>query len=331
MANDTAQDLFGKVQMGYALIESERINDWQRFAEKGLGLHLDTANADLLAFRMDSHRRRLVIQRGPAEDFTALGLQLRDAESLRLLLARLAERDIDVTRGSAEEAALRGVKDFWRLIGPKGLPIEVFTSAETTDEPLWMLSSGFITGESGMGHVAITSRQPEKMQRFWQELFDARVSDRIREQIAGVTLEVTFLRFNERHHSVAVAATRGLRMDPIRTQVQHMNILVTSLDELGTTYRRLRDLGFEMAHEIGQHPNDKEVSFYVNTPSGFEIEVGWNALTVDEATWQVQDYTAISTWGHKPQKASLHDFLRVNAGNLRNGLRSLLRPEYSPL
>lgn len=325
-------NVFGQVSMGYALIESNHLESWRRFTEKGLGLHLECAEDDLLAFRMDEHQRRLIITKGSAEDFVAMGLQVNDDRTLNLILDRLRDHKIDVSEGSAQEAAMRGVKSFWRFVGPKGLTLELFTQPITTDEPLKMLTSGFITGEGGMGHVAITSRRPEKMLRFWQELFDARVSDRVTEDIAGVTLDITFLRLNERHHSIAIAATRGLRMDPIRTKVQHMNMVAFTLDDLSSAFLRLKGMGYEMAHEIGQHPNDKEVSFYVISPSGFEIELGWNALTVnDEAHWQPTHYHGISLWGHKPQNASLTNFVSVNASNFKRGTRSLLHPEYSPI
>lgn len=325
------QELFGRVQLGYVVIESERIEEWKRFAKQGMGLHLETDSDHLLAFRMDQHQRRLIICRGPAEDVVALGLQLDDQAALSEVLFRLNDRDIAFTEGGMEAARLRGIKDFWAFEGPKKMGIELFAEAVTTDQPLQMLTSGFVTGEGGLGHVAITSRQPKRMQRFWQEIFDARLSDTIEEEIAGVTLDITFLRLNERHHSVAIAATRGVSMDPIRTRIQHLSMLALSMDDLSAAHRRLIDLGFEMAHEIGQHPNDKEVSFYAVTPSGFEMELGWNALTVDEATWKPVDYYGISLWGHKPRKATLLNFLSTNAGNLKQGLKSLLRPEYTPL
>ena len=133
MSVEAQQSLFGAVSMGYALIESERLGDWRRFTEKGLGLHLECASESLLAFRMDRHQRRLIVCKGPAEDVAAVGWQLRDEAALNNLLGRLHERDIPVEKGRDSEAALRGVMSFWRLKGPKGLSIELFTQPLTTD------------------------------------------------------------------------------------------------------------------------------------------------------------------------------------------------------
>lgn len=324
-------DLFGAVSLGYIVVESRRLERWKAFLKDGIGLHLAASEAGSLAFRMDGHARRLIVTHGPAEDVAAIGLQLRDVATLHVVLDRLKQRGICAEHGSEAEAALRGVLRFLRVKGPKGLPVELFVDAQTSAEPLDMRASGFVTGAGGMGHVALTTRLPQAALRFWREIFDARLSDEIVEQLAGVTLDIAFLRFNERHHSVALAAMRKPRLDPIRTRVQHFNLLAASLEDVAAAYRRCRSLGFTVAHEIGQHPNDKEVSFYVVSPSGFEVELGCDALTVDEASWQPGIHQGISLWGHKPPHPSFLHSLALNAGNLRRGLLSLLRPEYSPI
>lgn len=332
MKNDIYVDLFGKVQMGYAVIESMRLAQWKLFLKQGLGLNLADESESVQRYRIDSRFCRLLVTQGAAEEIQTIGYQVDDEHALACMLARFEARGLTVSKHSGEEAGVRGVDEFHRLLGPKSLVIELYTNSHDSSQPLDMLSSGFVTGPAGMGHVAMTSRQPVKVQRFYQEFFDARLSDRIHQSMAGgVMLDIAFLRLNERHHSVAIAATRGLRMDPIRTKVQHMNLQVANMDDLSNAFRRCKDLGFEMAHEIGQHPNDLELSFYVITPSGFEMELGWDALAVNEANWTPADYPNISVWGHKPQKAGPLDLAMLNLGNFRRGVASLLKPEYSPI
>jgi hypothetical protein len=48
------------------------------------------------------------------------------------------------------------------------------------------------------------------------------------------------------------------------------------------SYQQVNELGFHMALAVGQHTNDRELSYYAMTPSGFELEVGWNPIVVDE-------------------------------------------------
>ena len=317
--------LFGRVRMGYLLAESTRLDEWRRFTADGLGLHVDVAQPGVLACRIDSHQRRLIVRGGPAEDVIAIGWQLDDEDSLRLAFRRLAVYGIKVQEGSDDEAALRGVRRFWYFAGPKKLRTELFVDAIQSDQPLEMKASGFVTGAAGMGHVAITTRQPEAMQAFWKRVFDARISDEIEDKIDGMSLDFAFLRLNERHHSLATASTRGVRLNPLRTQIHHMNLQCASLDDVTGAYLRCRAMGYPIANAIGQHPNDRELSFYVQTPSGFEIELGWNPLVVDERTWQTTTYQGISLWGHRPENLTLG----VRLARFRNGLASLMQPEFT--
>jgi len=321
-------DIFGRVRLGYVLVESRRLDAWRRFGADGLGLHLDATSDDIAAFRMDHHSRRLVIQAGPAEDVTALGWQVDDAQTLQAIRSRLDATGVALTEGDRAEAEIRGVERFWHFTGPKRLSFELFTSPVLDSSRLRMATSGFVTGAGGMGHVAITSRDPDSFLGFWQKHFDARVSDRIEDRLDGIAFDFTFLRLNERHHSVAIAATRGLRLDPIRTRIHHLNLQAATLDDVISGYLRCRELGFRIANAIGQHPNDRELSFYVESPSGFEIELGWNPIVVqDEQAWRTARYRGISLWGHQPMNLDAATRLRRAA----RGLASLARREFTPL
>lgn len=225
--------------------------------------------------------------------------------------------------GSAEDAALRGVERLLRFPGPKGITQEIYTTPVKSAAPLTMLASGFVTGDAGLGHVAITSTQPARLHGYFDTVFDARLTDLIDETISGVKLRIRFLRVNERHHSLAIAAVRGPPIDPVRTRVQHLNIQTATLDDVAQSYQRVCELGFGMALSVGQHTNDKELSYYARTPSGFEWEVGWNPIVIDETTWQPSTHQGISVWGHTPVGQTIVDRL----DRFRLAARSLTRPE----
>jgi len=103
--------------------------------------------------------------------------------------------------------------------------------------------------------------------------------------------------------------TTALPINPIRTRIQHLNIQVADLDDMTSSYQRVKELGFRMALGVGQHTNDRELSYYAVTPSGFEWEVGWNPIVVDEKTWEPTTYQGISIWGHTPAGQSVVDKL----------------------
>ncbi|WP_322048082.1 FAD-dependent monooxygenase [Paraburkholderia sp. J67] len=316
--------IFGKSRLGYVHIESNRIAEWRKFGADGLGMHVDSVDGGALAFRLDEHQRRIIVSPGDAEDVTALGIELGDERVLAEIRKRLSERGISVRSGTEDEARVRGVESFCTFDGPKRLKIDLYTRPVKSREELHMQSSGFRTGAAGIGHVAIVTREPESLQAFWETIFDARISDHIEDKVGGTVMDFTFLRLNERHHSVAVAATRGRRLDPTRNRIHHLNLQVATLDDVSAAYLRCRKLGYSIANAIGQHPNDLELSFYVVTPSGFEMELGWNPIVVDEASWRSTTHRGISLWGHFRENHSLGLTLK----QMRRAIKSLKNKEY---
>ncbi len=300
MVDHDGTDIFGKVRMGYLVVGSRKLAQWKDFACNAIGLHLAFESADELAFRMDEHARRLIVLNDGCEDIVAAGWQLDDESVLEVVLQRLARRGVSVESVTDSRAASRGVDSYHQFVGPKGLQIELFTSPVLDASPLRMLGSGFRTGAGGMGHISLMSREPVRCVAFWQELFNARVSDTISLAVGKRTvLDVTFLRVNERHHSVAIAATRGLAVDMFRTRINHFNIEAATVDDLSFAHERCVQTGCKITRGVGRHPNDRELSFYVMTPSGFEMEIGWDALIVDEGEWEAgKMYPNMSTWGH---------------------------------
>lgn len=304
-------EVFGSVRLGYVAVETQRFADWRRFGRDAIGMHVDETLPGVMRFRLDDNACRFLLRRGPAEDVTALGWQLDDDRSFDEVVARVAGQGVPVAEGTAEEAALRGVERLARFPGPNGLAQEIYTRPAVADAPLMTaVPGGFVTGDGGIGHVAITTREPQQMRGYYATVFDARLSDFIDETISGVKVKIRFLRVNRRHHTVAIAAATRLPINPIRTRVQHVNIQVVDLDDMVAGYQRVKQLGFDMALGIGQHTNDRELSFYAKTPSGFEWEVGWNPLVVDETTWEPTTHQGISIWGHTPEGATVLDKLR---------------------
>ena len=317
-------NIFGSVHLGYIIVETERFADWRRFGHDAIGIDVDDAGPDVLRFRLDDNQCRFLLRRGPAEDVTALGWQVDDHHTYDEILARVTRHGVPVVEGTAEEARLRGVERLVRFPGPNGLTQELFTRPRTADVPLDMaVRGGFVTGEAGIGHVAVTSTKPHQMRGYYDTVFDARLTDFIDETISGLKFKIRFLRVNQRHHSIAIAAVNRLPINPIRTRVQHVNVQVADLDDMTASYQRVKDLGFQLALEVGQHTNDRELSYYAVTPSGFEWEVGWNPVVVDEKTWQPTTYQGISIWGHTRQGQTIVEKL----AQFKTAAQSLLHRE----
>jgi 2,3-dihydroxybiphenyl 1,2-dioxygenase len=321
---EVTPSVYGAVRLGYALVESAHLADWKRFTVDGLGMAAVEQTETVLALRTDDHARRLVVRKAASEDVGALGWEVAGNSALETILARLEAQNVAVAEVEGEEAALRGVKRLWRFLGPKRLTLELFTEPLMACAPS---SGAFVTGAGGIGHVAIMTRKPDAMIAFWRSVFDAKISDFVEQKIMGLDFRFTFLRVNLRHHSIAIGATRGLAIDPIRAKIQHIEMQVATLDHVTEAYRRCRALGFKIGMSMGQHTNDRSVSFYAISPSGFYFELGWNPLTIEDATeWPQITHPAISFWGHTP----LDQTVGEKIGQLRTGVSSLFRSEYTP-
>ena len=191
--------LFGRISLGYVVVESRRLPEWQRFARDGLGLHADAVDRRALALRIDAHQRRIVVRDGPAEDVVAIGWQLHDEPALHAAgpVARAPGSTCRRRRRRGRRTRRRAPLGLRR---PEAAALRAVHPAVARRRRSAMQASGFVTGELGLGHFAMTTREPEAALRFFQRLFDARLSDTIEDKLNGVTLELSFLRLNERHH-----------------------------------------------------------------------------------------------------------------------------------
>ncbi len=125
--------------------------------------------------------------------------------------------------------------------------------------------------------------RPAQLRGYFTTVFAARLTDHVDETISGAKLKIRFLR----------------------------------------VYQRVHEPGSDMALSVGRHTNDKELSYYARTPSGFEWEVGWNPVVIDENTWQPSTHQGVSIWGHTPVGQTIIDKL----DQFRIGVRSLARRE----
>ena len=134
----------------------------------------------------------------------------------------------------------------------------------------------------------------EAAERFLIDVLGLVISDYIGD---GDALDLRFFHCPgsaARHHTVALSQVPGMR------GMHHLMIEVTDIDDVGLAYDRARAAGHAFAMDYGKHPNDQMTSFYVRTPSGFELEYGAGGVVIDDATWETARYADTSIWGHKP-------------------------------
>lgn len=284
------------LELGYAGLEVSDLDKWESFGRDMLGV-MTSRNADgTLSFRLDDHARRVILTEGPQDDLVYIGWEAHDQATFDEVAKRLRDAGVTLTPGSDAEAAQRGVKHFTHFVDPNGLRMELYMGPEIAAEPFVseLVPEGFVTERQGLGHFALCVKNREESTRFFVDLLGMRISDYIETKIMGFPLDLTFLHSNPRHHTLAVGEI------PLPKRIQHMMLQVKSEHRVGKAYDRCLEARQPIALTLGEHPNDKMFSFYVTTPSGFDIEYGTRGIEIDDSNWKVETFDKISSWGHRP-------------------------------
>lgn len=276
--------------LGYVGISATNVEGWKSMAEQALGMMATRPDdAGSVHLKMDERPYRFVIHPRPVDGLAYVGWEVASATKLGQATEVLQRAGVAVREATQEEAAERQVTGLVRLNDPAGNAVELFHGPVLDHRPFVspLGVSGFITGALGLGHVVLCTPNYPEVLRFYADVLGFRVSD----TMVKDGIERTFLRCNARHHSL------GLRVGETDGLV-HLMVEVNTLDDVGYGFDRCRAGAAPVASTIGKHTNDHMVSFYLVSPSAFEIEYGCNGRLVDEATWTTTSLTRPSLWGH---------------------------------
>jgi len=290
-------------QLGYLGIGTRNPKAWQDLATTILGLQMVPGDDPSTSYlRMDEYHHRLELRAKGTEDLEFVGWEVPDPATLQRVAQQLADGGVKVTAGTREEAEDRRVIDLITCVDPNGIPTEVFYGRPINPQPFHPARpmSGFKTGDLGLGHIVVYARSLDETVRFYCDLLGFRVSDFSEVRTSGGQIRLAFLHCNPRHHSIALLEAPG-----VPKRINHIMVECNALDDVGSGRDLCLRRGVPIAIDLGRHMNDHMVSFYLVNPSGFALEYGWGARTIDDTTWQIEHYTTVdSLWGH-PQLSDL--------------------------
>ena len=289
--------------LGYLVVGSTRPDDWNRFLTELVGLMpagKSLSGASL--YRVDERPFRFWIEPASADRLQAAAYEVTDAEALASLKDRIAAAGRAIRDGSDAEARERGVAAFFVTSDPAGNGLEFFHGDSRTDAPFVspLGISHFITGDMGMGHAVFCAPDFAASVAFYRDVVGFHETDMPRFYFGGGGPDDPGMGFaflhadNGRHHSIALGES------PVPPSgCVHVMLELPSLVEVGKAHDRMQALGYVESATIGQQYNDETVGFYVQTPGGFDLEIGCDSLVIDPAKWQVTQHTGISIWGHE--------------------------------
>jgi 3,4-dihydroxy-9,10-secoandrosta-1,3,5(10)-triene-9,17-dione 4,5-dioxygenase len=269
------------------------LGPWLELAEI-LGLQTTTpSNPSEARFRMDDRAWRIAVEEGDP----GIGYVGWEVASLAAL-----ERVKDTLTGAGflaepnpDLAQVRGVLNLLTCKDPAGLSLEFFYGAENSSARFTSPTGArFVTSHEGrtlgLGHIVMFVNDVQAATDFYMNLLGFAPSDKIIHGAMGAT----FAHINPRHHSFAF----GPAMGPMKQGFDHVMLEVDDMDVVGCALDRLTEKGVPITVTLGKHSNDYMTSFYVRTPSGFDIEYGVGGRLVED-TWVPAWFRSPSIWGHK--------------------------------
>jgi 3,4-dihydroxy-9,10-secoandrosta-1,3,5(10)-triene-9,17-dione 4,5-dioxygenase len=287
--------------LGYLRVEATDMAAWREYGLKVLGMVEGKGeNPDALYLRMDDFPARLVISPGPADRLATTGWEAANAGELAEIRSRLDSASVPYKEGTPEELADRRVDELISFDDPSGNTQEVFHGVALQHRRVVSpYGHTFVTGEQGLGHVVLSTKDDEASLRFYRDVLGFRLRDSMRlpPQMLGRPADgpPAWLRFfgcNPRHHSLAFLPM------PTPSGIVHLMVEVENTDDVGLCLDRAIRRKVPMSATLGRHVNDLMLSFYMKTPGGFDVEFGCEGRQVDDENWIARESTAVSLWGH---------------------------------
>ena len=281
--------------LGYVVAQTNKQDEWCRFATDVLGMmpsKLDLPDGGH-AFRMDDRMARIILQ--PGEDrVVAVGWEVAGEPEWEDMLVRLDKEGLSGEEVTGKEANERGVMALRRLKDPSDLTVEICLRplCDSIDRFVSPIGVRFVTGDQGMGHITCAAANYKETVEFYTHVLGFRVHDTI-----DFGHRVTFASPNPRQHSIGIADGAG------SNHFHHVMVEVDSIDDVGRCLDRVETGAARQTMTLGRHYNDHMISFYMESPSGFQIEYGFAGRRVDLDEWVENTQGGVggpSFWGHHP-------------------------------
>jgi len=279
--------------LSYVLVGTPDLPAWVRMATEIAGLQADEVEAGrTVRLRADEKLQRLLLQASTGKPSLGMGYTVANADVLEAATSRLEAAGFAVTASTPEERALRGVAGMVHFRDPDGYRVELAYGLQDAETPFapGRPIGGFRTQaggvDLGIGHTALMAGDFAAMKHLYQDVLGFRMSDR-----ASVPFVAEFFHVNPRHHTIGLADTGT------GPGVYHFMLEYKDWDDVGRAYDMALEHPESIGVSLGRHSNDHVTSFYLRTPDGWMLELGWAGRLIGP-DWEVTDLPGMSLWGH---------------------------------
>ncbi|WP_449192310.1 VOC family protein, partial [Thauera sp.] len=250
-----------------------------------------------LYIKMDERPFRILVVQGAERRYLASGWELAGEDAFKAALAELDAKGVGYELADAATVAQRGMQAVAVVTDPSGNRHELCWGHLSDCQP-FVSPQGvprFLTGDMGLGHTVMPAPNFDATAAFFRDVLGFGLSDifNFRPDPAAPPVRIHFLHCNNaRHHSLAIAEY------PVPSGCVHVMVEVDSMTEVGRAHDRRIAHKVPLSATLGQHLNDRMISFYMKTPSGFDLEYGYGGLQCDWERHNAFEFTRVSIWGH---------------------------------
>ncbi|GAA3581440.1 VOC family protein [Amycolatopsis ultiminotia] len=275
-------------ELAYVTVGATDLGAWSRYATQILGAEVVDLGPGELRVKIDERAYRYIVGVDAADRVAALGWRTRDRAGLDELAGRVAALGFAVEQFDGAAATARQVDAGIRFRCRNGITHEVVCGAARGREFAARGDvTGYVTGSDGLGHVVWTVPDVPAM----DDLMLGAFGMSLREDIPTPVGRGHFYGCNPRHHSLAVLPGEELRFE-------HVMAEMLELDDVGRCLDRAEDLGYRIRQPLGRHRTDHMVSFYIETPGRFGMEIGWGGVKCGADWAEIRDSNRRRPWGH---------------------------------
>ena len=288
-------------QLRYVRLVAGDLGHAADFAQRVLGLEPIDRRADLAAFRSDFRDYTLAFATG-GHAVQAVGLEVRYSEDLDAALERLRGLGVSAGRGSAEDCALRKVKDMIWLNDFSGNRVELVVRPLNSG---WRYFPSRDAGIKGLADVILRSVDVEKDVSIWSGVLGAQISD-----WAG---DAAYLRFDDSHHRIALFPANRPGILCVEYAVEDVNLLMRN-------YYVLRDLQVAVLHGPGRRPASEQLFLTFAGPNDVHFSFVSEGAVIDGERRRPRQFPAgamgLCGWGSECKIAEFNAS-SVEAADLR--------------
>ena len=240
--------------------------------------------------KLDDLQWRIAVHPRADAGLEYLGLEMRTERGWDERVQRIEASGAEIRLGTPEEHAARSVEKLAVVMDPAGHRIELFAGPVRDRDFVSPVGAEFLTGALGMGHAVLYVPEIGAALDFYRGVLGFERSDFMRFGPNGMGIH--FLRCTPRHHSIALLQIGDL------SGLQHLMFETPSIDGVGRALDRALGAGVPISSGLGRHRNDGTLSFYMQGPSGFDVEIGWDGILIDEHWVENEFAGGGDDWGH---------------------------------